>query len=100
VPTMYPARRVSVPLWLAINLRKSTNCQIVPPPWFTVGTALRYVLRKLIFAEHLTDLYQREVINGDSYQSVDFHYVEIAAILLEKYRIFSMKHSLIASKYS
>lgn len=38
--------------------------------------------------ERLTDLYQREVTNGDSYQSVDFHYVEIAAILLEKYQIY------------
>lgn len=97
---MYPARRVSVPLWLAINLRKSTNCQIVPPPWFTVGTKIEFASHELIFAEQLTDLYQREINNGDSYQSVDFHYVEIATILLEKYKTFSKKYKLIVSKYS
>lgn len=66
---MNPAKSVTVPLWLAINLRKSTGCQIVPPPWFNVPA--------------LSELYQQELTN-DTYQQVELHYLEIATLLLEK----------------
>ena len=70
IEPMRPARRTQVPLWLALILRKSTGCQIVPPSWFTVGA--------------LTSLLQEEQ-NNENYQPVDFHYIEIATLLLEKY---------------
>jgi len=32
-----PPKRASVPLWLALSLKRKRKCRIVPPEWLQVG---------------------------------------------------------------
>ena len=36
-----PLKRVAVPLWLAVLLKKKRRCRILPPPWLTPGEQRR-----------------------------------------------------------
>ncbi|KNE70366.1 hypothetical protein AMAG_14506 [Allomyces macrogynus ATCC 38327] len=63
-----PPRSVSVPLWLAIVLKKRGLCLIKPPRWLT--------------AESLQDLVQAERTQ-DQFTPLPFHYMEVAKMLLE-----------------
>lgn len=58
-----PNKRVNVPLWLAVELRKRNQCAIVLPPWMQLS-ALREVI-------------QAERIDMTTFQPMPFHYVEV-----------------------
>ena len=36
--------RISVPIWLAIALRNTNKCKIVPPPYLDIGMYVLYIL--------------------------------------------------------
>eukprot|EP00903_Cladosiphon_okamuranus_P006410 g6274.t1 len=63
-----PQARAKVPLWLAITLKKRQKCQIVCPPFMSVGY-LEHVLR-------------RERENAAVFTPLPHHYLEIASLLL------------------
>ncbi|KAJ3369547.1 DNA replication protein psf2 [Allomyces arbusculus] len=65
---LVPPRSASVPLWLAIVLKKRGLCLIKPPRWLT--------------AESLQDLVQAERTQ-DQFTPLPFHYMEVAKMLLE-----------------
>lgn len=58
---------VTVPLWLAVFLKKRHKCRIIPPEWMDLG-ALRLQLEEERSIATLT--------------AVDFHYLEISSLLL------------------
>mmetsp|Transcript_14213 Transcript_14213/g.57826 ORF Transcript_14213/g.57826 Transcript_14213/m.57826 type:complete len:132 (-) Transcript_14213:529-924(-) len=66
-----PQIKVSVPLWLALILKKQGKCNIVAPKWLS-SSSLRAVL---------------ESERGDEiFQALPFHYVEIATDLCKHSR--------------
>jgi GINS complex subunit 2 len=58
---------ITVPLWLALSLRKRSMCTILAPAWFTLEE-----LEKVLRAEK----------EGHEFQPLPFHYMEIASQLL------------------
>ena len=65
-----PQRALEVPLWLALALKKQLQCTIVCPEWMRPA--------------HLKALKHREKNTpADELQKVPFHYMEIAALLLQ-----------------
>ncbi|KAI8805660.1 hypothetical protein BJ742DRAFT_819573 [Cladochytrium replicatum] len=64
-----PPVRQSVPVWLAVLLKKKQKCRIYPPQWLDV-TWLRDKLRD-------------ETTEKNQFSALPFHYVEIAEILLD-----------------
>ncbi|KAL8280044.1 hypothetical protein RQP46_007625 [Phenoliferia psychrophenolica] len=65
---LHAARRATVPLWLAIHLKKKRKCHIDPPAWLSV-TALEETLRA-----ELTD---------GAFSPVPHDYLEVSKVLLE-----------------
>ena len=63
--------RTSVPLWLAMLLKKQGKCSVVPPRWLDAAT-----LRSVIEAERLEDVFQ----------GLPHHYIEIATDLCKHAR--------------
>ncbi|KAI9183506.1 DNA replication protein psf2 [Blastocladiella emersonii ATCC 22665] len=63
-----PPRSATVPLWLALVLKKRGMCIVKPPAWMTV--------------EHLTQKLTEEQTN-DEFCSLPFHYMEVAKLILE-----------------
>lgn len=68
VPEMRSMRRVDVPLWLAMTLKKQRRCQIIPPDWMEEKNLQRILAHEQNFP--------------DSFATVDWHWLEIAQILL------------------
>jgi len=66
-----PQMRTSVPLWLAMLLKKQGKCSVVPPRWLDAAT-----LRSVIEAERLEDVFQ----------GLPHHYIEIATDLCKHAR--------------
>jgi GINS complex subunit 2 len=58
--------RTSVPLWLALLLKKQGKCAVVPPRWLDAAT-----LRTVIESERADDVFQ----------GLPHHYIEIATDL-------------------
>ena len=61
---------VKVPLWFAISLKQKQKCSIKIPDWLSVA--------------YLQDKVAEEKISP-SFQDVDFHYIEIALMLFDRY---------------
>jgi GINS complex subunit 2 len=66
-----PNRLTRVPLWVAVSLRQTQRCRIAPPEW----------LDSDYLAEALRVENDRE--NDDKFSALPFHYLEVAAIILE-----------------
>ena len=63
---------ISVPLWLALQLRLSQRCSISPPSWLDPASLL-----------HQLTL---EKANPGSFQPLPYHYIEVAHLLLHHAR--------------
>ncbi|KAI9144549.1 DNA replication complex GINS protein psf2 [Paraphysoderma sedebokerense] len=63
-----PPRKVQVPLWLAVQMKKRHHCNIDPPKWLTTEN-----LRKCIQAEK----------DEETFSALPYHYMEISKMLLE-----------------
>jgi len=63
-----PPAPCAVPLWLALHLKKRQKCKIVPPDWMD--------------AELLATRLDAEKQNERTFEKLDFHYAEIASLLL------------------
>ncbi|KAJ2158130.1 DNA replication protein psf2 [Coemansia sp. RSA 552] len=63
-----PPRKATVPLWLAVMLKRANRCRVVAPPW------LAY--------EHLRGLCKREEQPDTMFSRLPPHYLEIAHMLL------------------
>ncbi|KAG0274663.1 DNA replication protein psf2 [Linnemannia gamsii] len=70
LPGLKPLRTNSVPLWMAISLKKKHKCNIRVPTWMTV--------------EALTQTLKDEQSTDERFSSLPYHYMEIAQLLLEK----------------
>lgn len=66
---MRPPQRVSVPLWLALLLKKQHRCNIVPPDWLS--------------HENLEKLLKEETENSQRFCSLPFRWLEMAELLLD-----------------
>lgn len=65
-----PPRKVSVPLWLAINLKVKSKCNITPPEWLSA----EYIKQKV-----------DEELGQEQFTQLPFRYLEIAKVLLDVY---------------
>ncbi|KAJ2743016.1 DNA replication protein psf2 [Coemansia sp. BCRC 34301] len=63
-----PPQKTTVPLWLAIMLKRTNRCRIVAPKWLSY--------------EHLRDLCKREEQPDAMFTRLPTHYLEIAHMLL------------------
>ncbi|CDF35163.1 DNA replication complex GINS protein PSF2, the protein is not entire [Chondrus crispus] len=63
-----PSITTTVPLWLALALRKVHRCKILPPRWLTVRELDRYIS------------HERE--NEAELQAIPFYFSKIASLLL------------------
>ncbi|PWN20727.1 Psf2-domain-containing protein [Microstroma glucosiphilum] len=63
-----PPARTTVPLWLALNLKRKGKCYLVVPEW--------------MMAENLSKLLQTETTTL-AFAEVPFHYASIAKVILE-----------------
>jgi GINS complex subunit 2 len=66
---MRPPRRTTVPLWLALLLKKQHKCNIVPPDWLS--------------HEYLEKLLREEENSPDRFCELPFRWLETAELLLE-----------------
>ena len=64
----YPNTPSQVPLWLALHLRETDTCTIVPPYFMS--------------APYLSDILLRETEDNDNYQPLPYYYYEISTQLL------------------
>ncbi|PXF46813.1 DNA replication complex GINS protein PSF2 [Gracilariopsis chorda] len=62
-----PSITTTVPLWLALALKKVHRCKIIPPRWLTVRSVEEYL--------------SEEKDNEDELQSIPFYFSEIASLL-------------------
>ncbi|KAF8460428.1 hypothetical protein BDZ91DRAFT_614842, partial [Kalaharituber pfeilii] len=70
LPAFRPPQRVSVPLWLALLLKKQKKCNIVPPDWLSV--------------ENLERLVRWEQDNPDRFcEELPWRWIEIGEVLCE-----------------
>ncbi|CAO1628762.1 unnamed protein product [Sympodiomycopsis kandeliae] len=63
-----PPQRTTVPLWLALNLKKKSKCYIVPPEWMLIDN-----LKEILHTETTTL----------AFAEVPFHYVSISKVILD-----------------
>ncbi|KAJ1728052.1 DNA replication protein psf2 [Coemansia biformis] len=63
-----PPQKTSVPLWLAVMLKRSSRCRIVPPEWLSY--------------EHLRARCREEDQPDSLFTRLPTHYLEVAHILL------------------
>ncbi|KAH8917931.1 DNA replication complex GINS protein PSF2 [Atractiella rhizophila] len=63
-----PPERATVPLWMALELKKTSKCRIVPPDWLTM--------------ERLEEKLNAETSSA-SFSALPFHWMEISRMLLE-----------------
>eukprot|EP00026_Physarum_polycephalum_P015207 Phypoly_transcript_15838.p1 GENE.Phypoly_transcript_15838~~Phypoly_transcript_15838.p1 ORF type:complete len:198 (+),score=24.44 Phypoly_transcript_15838:30-596(+) len=63
-----PGVPISVPLWLALTLKKRKKCKIQPPTWLD--------------ADYLETKFDSETHDDKSFELLPFHYIEIATLLL------------------
>ncbi|KAG0335730.1 DNA replication protein psf2 [Podila horticola] len=68
VPSLKPLQLSSVPLWLAITLKKKQKCSIVVPKWMTIESLQAF-------------LKQEE--DEPRFSELPYHFIETAQLLLE-----------------
>ncbi|KAL1407721.1 DNA replication protein psf2 [Vanrija albida] len=64
-----PPSRASVPLWLALSLKRKSKCRIVPPDWLQV--------------EKLQELLKQERSKPEEFQPLPRRFVETSKVLLD-----------------
>lgn len=64
----YPNTPAQVPLWLALHLRETDTCTVVPPFFLSVA--------------YLSEILTRETGDPDNYQPLPYYYYEISTQLL------------------
>ncbi|KAL7423832.1 DNA replication protein psf2 [Cryptotrichosporon argae] len=64
-----PPSAASVPLWLALSLKRRRKCRVVPPAWLA--------------AEPLQQLLQAERENQDGFEELPRRFIETAKVLLD-----------------
>ncbi|KAI5807854.1 hypothetical protein DFH27DRAFT_285106 [Peziza echinospora] len=70
IPAMHPPHRATVPLWLALLLKKQGKAHIIPPPWLTT--------------DNLNQLIKWEVENPGRFgEGVPWRWVELGEVLCE-----------------
>ncbi|TGZ83443.1 GINS complex, Psf2 component, partial [Ascodesmis nigricans] len=69
-PRLTPPQRATVPLWLALILKKQKRCNIVPPSWLSSHT--------------ISGILQWEHDNPSSFSgALPWHWLELSELLLE-----------------
>lgn len=56
LPQLTPMRRASVPLWIAVLLKKQGRCNIVPPKWLNEEELKRVAGEEARFTDRFSDL--------------------------------------------
>jgi len=89
-----PPQKTSVPLWLAIHLKKKRKCRIIPPKWLsTRKNSFSFLplsfLNELIgsmksFADYLEGILKEEQ-SLDEFADLPRDYLEVSKILLDSY---------------
>ncbi|KAG5519952.1 hypothetical protein PMAC_000229 [Pneumocystis sp. 'macacae'] len=69
IPQFRPPQRVTVPLWMAVFLKRQRRANILPPSWLS--------------QEALQDFLDAENKPGNGFSSLPLHWLEISSILLE-----------------
>ncbi|KAF9409146.1 DNA replication protein psf2 [Podila epigama] len=69
VKTLKPLQLSTVPLWLALTLKKKQKCAIVAPEWMSI--------------EKLQAALKKEEDEPDRFSQLPYHYIETAQMLLE-----------------
>lgn len=69
MPTLRARRRVGVPLWLALLLKKQARCNIVVPDWLDES--------------QLKAVYEEEKRDSASFQKLPWHWLEIGLALID-----------------
>ncbi|KAG4304654.1 hypothetical protein PORY_002047 [Pneumocystis oryctolagi] len=69
IPQFKPPQRVTVPLWMAVFLKRQKRANILPPSWLS--------------QEVLEDFIEAENKPGNGFSALPFHWLEISNILLE-----------------
>ncbi|KAG0345683.1 DNA replication protein psf2 [Podila humilis] len=68
IPSLKPLQLSSVPLWLAITLKKKQKCTIVVPNWMTIESLQAFM---------------KQEDEEPRFCELPYHYIEIAQMLLE-----------------
>ena len=71
---------------MAVVLRKGNHCELVPPPWLNKSNVVSSVIELIfifLFLGFLENVLSMEYQNGDEYQALPEHYLEISLLLLE-----------------
>jgi GINS complex subunit 2 len=68
IPQLVPMRRTSVPLWVAVLLKKQGRCNIVSPDWLN--------------EENLKKVASDEARHADRFSDLPWHWMEISQSLL------------------
>lgn len=81
-----PPREATVPLWLAMYMRKSNQCRVLPPPWMTAGMLLR--VARFHYYAGLNDVDKLQAMvkverSQSEFAQVPAHYLELCKNLLE-----------------
>ncbi|RPA83631.1 Psf2-domain-containing protein [Ascobolus immersus RN42] len=70
IPAMIPPQRISIPLWLALLLKKQKRCNIIPPDWMAY--------------EHLELALKEENENAARFtDKLPYRWLEISELLLD-----------------
>lgn len=69
LPKLRAMRRVEIPLWTALLLKKQSRLSIVPPHWLK--------------EEELKERYDQEVQNQDRFSELPWHWMEIGQAILD-----------------
>jgi len=87
-----PPQKASVPLWLAVHLKKKRRCRIVAPSWLRVGASPSLPLALLVSARsrltrrpHAGELEEvlREEQTRAEFSDLPRDYLEVSKVLLE-----------------
>jgi len=77
-PRFKKDRKMKVPIWLAVMLRRKKRCRIVPPEWMTERS-----LQEWLDKENPPNASAERVLESQTLEPTDFYYAEIAKIVLK-----------------
>ena len=82
-----PQIRCTVPLWLALTMRASGHCRVVPPDWLSIGTCspeclTTHMAQTWMCVENLTNVLKCEKERPEEFaHGLDARYLEIFVAL-------------------
>lgn len=82
-----------MPLWLAINLKIKSKCNIIPPEWLSAGETnfsgvSNWSQPATVSSEYIKQKVDEE-LGEEQFTVLPFRYLEIAKVLLDVYVDFS-----------